>query len=379
VSPAPAAARALVLNAGSGTLKWTVFGGGETVAAQGTEKWAEGGAAARRQQVQDLLARIETPSVVGHRVVHGGATFRASIVIDSAVRAQLASLRDIDPLHVEAALIGIDAVTAHDPDAVQIAAFDTAFHATLSEAAAIYALPYEWTTGWGLRRYGFHGLSVAYSVRRSQTLLGYTPRRMIVCHLGNGCSVTAVADGRSIDTTMGFSPLEGMTMATRAGSVDPGLLLHLQEKCGIELEELTEVLNHRSGLLGLSGISSDLRKILAAAQAGVPRAVLARDHFIHDARRAVGAMLGVLGGVDAIVFTGGIGENQASIRAGIAAALAGLSLELDPDLNGPTEADIDVAASASPVRALVIHAREDLMVLADIRRLLGAQAGGKIA
>jgi acetate kinase len=188
-----------------------------------------------------------------------------------------------------------------------------------------------------------------------------------------------VADGRSIDTTMGFSPLEGMTMATRAGSVDPGLLLHLQEKCGIELEELTEVLNHRSGLLGLSGISSDLRKILAAAQAGVPRAVLARDHFIHDARRAVGAMLGVLGGVDAIVFTGGIGENQASIRAGIAAALAGLSLELDPDLNGPTEADIDVAASASPVRALVIHAREDLMVLADIRRLLGAQAGGKIA
>lgn len=365
-----AASNALILNAGSGTLKWSLFGADDQLLATATEPWCGDAAAARREQVQQLLDKIGTPGGVGHRVVHGGPWFQASVRINDGVRGRLEALRELDPLHVDAALIGIDAVAAQHPGLVQTASFDTAFHATLPPPAAAYSLPLAWSERWQLRRYGFHGLSVAYAVGRCTELLGALPRRLLVCHLGSGCSVTAVADGASVDTTMGFTPLEGMTMATRAGSIDPGLMLYLQRHCGVTVEELDDVLNHRSGLLGLSGVSSDLRAVTAAADAGNTRAALAREHFIHDARRAVGAMYGVLGGCDAVVFTGGIGEYQPGVRAGIAAALSGAGLILDATANaGTSGADAAIDAPESTLRALVINAREDLIVLRDLRAL----------
>lgn len=364
------ASNALILNAGSGTLKWSLFDADDQLLATATEPWCSDAAAARREQVAQLLAKVGKPSGVGHRVVHGGPWFRASVCIDDAVRDHLEALREIDPLHVDAALIGIDAIAAEYPDLIQTASFDTAFHATLPPPAAAYSLPYAWSERWQLRRYGFHGLSVAYAVWRCGELLGALPRRLIVCHLGSGCSVTAVERGVSVDTTMGFTPLEGMTMATRAGSIDPGLIIYLQRHCGVSVDELDDALNHRSGLLGLSGVSSDLRAVIAAAESGNVRAALARSHFIHDARRAVGAMYGVLGGCDALVFTGGIGEHQPGVRSGIAAALEGGGLTLDASANTATgDLDADIADPDSRIRALVIGAREDLVVLRDLRAL----------
>ncbi|HVV85334.1 MAG TPA: acetate/propionate family kinase [Kofleriaceae bacterium] len=367
--------RALVLNAGSSTLKWAVLDTAERRAlAAGDEPWRAGEAAARAEQVEALLRRVPAFDVAGHRIVHGGLRYTAAAVVDRQVRADLDALAALDPLHMQPALAGVDAVARAAPASVQVAAFDTAFHATMPEAAAGYGLPYAWTERWGLRRFGFHGLSVAYAAGRVRELLGRVPPRTIVCHLGSGCSVTALADGRSVDTTMGFTPLEGVMMATRAGSVDPGLLLHLQARCGVGLDELAEVLQHGSGLLGVSGVSADLREVQAAADGGDPRAKLACERFTLTLRRAVGAMAGVLEGVDAIVFTGGIGEHSARVRGDVAAALRFAGLELDA---GPGAADGDrvISTGASAVVALVIAAREDLVILDEVVRLTGPGAG----
>jgi acetate kinase len=267
------------------------------------------------------------------------------------------------------ALGAIDAVLAQAPNVPQLAAFDSAFHATLSPAAAGYALPFDWTERWGLRRFGFHGLSVEHATRRAEEVTGRVVPRLVVFHAGNGCSVTAVAQGRSIDTTMGFTALEGLVMGTRSGSVDPGLLLHLQLERGVAPAELLDTLTNRSGLLGVSGVSADLRDVLHAADAGSPRATLAYELFIRAAKRAIGAMIAVLGGLDVLVFTGGIGEHIGRVRRDVTAGLAYAGLTLDEEKNQSSVPDGDIAARESPARILVIQAREDLVILrAMVRR-----------
>jgi acetate kinase len=361
--------RVLVLNTGSSCVKWAVLAADKTVLDGGNEPWKAQDSAAREDQLRAVLERVPAFDAAGHRVVHGGTLFREAVGIDRTVRENLMRLADLDPEHMHASLAGIDAVSAAFPAVPQVAAFDTAFHATLSEAAAGYGLPFEWTERWGLRRFGFHGLSVAHAVERTTDLLGDPPSRLIVCHLGSGCSVTAVKGGRSVDTTMGFSPLEGLMMATRSGSVDPGVLLYLQQHCEVGIDELRETLTKRSGLRGVSGVSGDLREVLEAVDKGSSRARLAYDRFVLSIRRALGAMAGVLGGVDTLVFTGGIGENSARVRRDAASALRFAGLELAEDSDASSNADHDIAAPASRVRVLVVRAREDLVILKDVLRL----------
>ncbi|MBZ0110902.1 MAG: acetate/propionate family kinase [Thermoanaerobaculia bacterium] len=362
----------LVLNTGSSSVKWTVLAADKTVLADGNEPWAAADSAARAEQLRATLEQAPAFDTAGHRIVHGGTLFREAVVIDRSVREALGALSDLDPEHMNASLAGIDAVSAAFPTVPQVAAFDTAFHSTLPEAAAGYGLPFEWTERWGLRRFGFHGLSVAYAVERTSELLAIPPSRLVVCHLGSGCSVTAVEAGRSIDTTMGFSPLEGLMMATRSGSIDPGVLIYLQQHCGVGLDELRETLTKRSGLRGVSGVSGDLREVLEAADGGSSRAQLAYERFVLSIRRALGAMAGVLGGVDAVVFTGGIGENSARVRRDATRALTFAGLELAEDADAPSDADRDIATPGSRIRVLVLRAREDLAILREVLHLCHA-------
>jgi acetate kinase len=342
--------RVLVINAGSSSLKWVVLDSeSERTVDEGTASWqgTEGGRHTR--ELEAALQRVERVDAVGHRVVHGGSRFREGVLVDDEVRAAIRELAELAPLHNPAALAGIEAAGARFPGVPQVAAFDTAFHASLPDTAAIYPLPWEWTERWNLRRFGFHGLSVQYAVGRVGTLLGALPRRIVVCHLGAGCSVTAVEDGRSVDTSMGLSPLEGLMMARRSGSVDPGLLLYLLSRQSVGVDELDTALNERSGLAGVSGVSADMREVLAAADAGNARAQLAVGIFVHRVVRTVGAMSAVLSGLDVLVFTGGIGENSARIRDEVCRALGYLG----------------------SLRVLVIPAREDLSVLREVVRVLG--------
>ena len=363
--------RVLVLNAGSSSLKWSVLDAAtDLVEVQGADSWAEHDPGRHAAAVRAVLQRLPAVDAVGHRVVHGGATFREAVVVDAGVRTAIAELAALAPLHNPAALAGIDAVAEAWPALPQVAAFDTAFHATIPEAAALYPVPWDWTRRFGLRRFGFHGLSVMYAVGRAQGLLGEVPRRLVVCHLGAGCSVTAVLEGQSVDTSMGFTPLEGVMMATRSGSLDPGLLLYLLQHQGVSVADLDDALNDRSGLLGVWGVAGDLRAVLAAVDGGDERARLAYAMFIHGLVRMVGAMVAVLGGVDALIFTGGIGEHSPRVRREVAMAFAYAGLKLDEPSNEAPVGDADVAASDSSVRVLVIAAREDLAVLGEVRRLL---------
>ena len=368
---------ALILNAGSSSIKWTVLDTQtEDVKAQGAESWHGQEAGRHAAEMRAIVAGLPPCAAVGHRVVHGGPRFHEAVVIDDAVRQAISDLAELAPLHNPAALAGIEAATAAFPGTPQVAAFDTAFHATIPDAAAIYALPWEWTQRYRLRRYGFHGLSVSYATRRAREMLGQAPTRLLVCHLGAGCSVTAVANGHSADTSMGFTPLEGTAMATRSGSVDPGLLLFLLKHGGVSPDDLDEALTERSGLLGVSGVSGDLRAVLASADAGAQRAALAYSVFTHTLIRAAGAMIAVLGGLDAVVFTGGIGEHSARVRRDMAAALAYTGLRLDATLNDAASGDAILTRPNAAVTALTITAREDLAVLAEVRRLvLPATAG----
>jgi len=356
--------RLLVLNTGSSSLKWTVLQGDGALLATGTESWQSEDAESRGRQLQAVLKKAPAFDCVGHRVVHGGERFKAPVWIDADVRAALEQLSKLAPEHMALALLGIDAVTQACPGIPQAAVFDTAFHATMPEAAAGYGLPEEWTRQHGLRRFGFHGLSVSYASRRVAELLGAMPTRLVVCHLGSGCSVTAVKDGRSVDTTMGFSPMEGLMMATRSGSVDPGVLLHLLEE-GETVSGLREGLTHRSGLLGVSGVSRDLRQVRAAAEKGDARAQLAIERFTLSIKRAVGAMVTVLGGIDALVFTGGIGEHDAAIRAEVTNALAFAGAVI-AETQKDADQDRELSGSGSKVRVFVVLAREDQEILAAV-------------
>ena len=308
---------------------------------------------------------------VGHRIVHGGTQFSSPVVIDSAVVGRLRALTDLAPLHQPKSLAALDVVTEILPDVPAVACFDTAFHATLPAAASTYALPAEWRKRWDLRRYGFHGLSHAYAGRRATELLGRTADglRLVTCHLGAGASLAAILDGRSVDTTMGFTPLEGLVMATRSGSVDPGLVLWLEEHVGTPPAELAATLEHRSGLLGLAG-TADMRAIVAAAAAGGAEARLALEVYVHRLRAGIAAMAASLGGIDALVFTGGVGEHSPAVRALAAERLGFLGIELDAARNegGPDEREIGAGGAA--VRAFVIVAREDLEISHEVRAVL---------
>jgi acetate kinase len=327
----------------------------------------------------DALASLNhagSIEAVGHRIVHGGGEFTAPVVVNAEIRARLAALVDLAPLHQPKSLAAMDAVSAALPDIPAVACFDTAFHATMPPEATTYAVPEDWRRRYAVRRYGFHGLSHAYASHRAAEITG--ARRVVTCHLGAGASLAAVRDGVSQDTTMGFTPLEGLVMATRSGSVDPGLVLWLANHEGLAPDELAESLEHRSGLLALAG-TADMRDVVAMAAQGRPRGVLALDVYLHSLCAGVAAMAASLGGLDAVVFTGGVGENAATVRAAAAARLTFLGLAVDPEANAmvavrsddPT-ADADVSAADARVRTLVIASREDLQIARDMRAILGA-------
>jgi acetate kinase len=359
------------MNMGSSSLKWVVLdASSEQIKQQGGAQWHGAAGGQHEAELQEALGGVGEVDAVGHRVVHGGLDFRDPTLIDESVRQGIQSLAELAPLHNPAALAGIDAARKHFPDVPQIAAFDTAFHRDIPEASATYPIPWDWTNRWQLRRFGFHGLSVQYAVERAQELLGGLPRRVVVCHLGAGCSVTAVLDGRSINTSMGFTPLEGTMMTQRSGSVDPGMLVYLLTRGGIRPDELDRGLNEQSGLFGVSGVSADLRDVLRAVDEGHQRATLARDMFVHRLVETIGGMLGSLGGLDALVFTGGIGEHSAAIRQAACASFEFLGLRVERDRNQADPVAADVAAPESQVRVLVVTAREDLAIVRQVRRLL---------
>jgi acetate kinase len=309
---------------------------------------------------------------VGHRIVHGGVDFLDAVRIDDDVVARLRALTDLAPLHQPKSLEALEIVSRALPDTPAAACFDTAFHAHLPAAASTYAIPLHWRKRWNLKRYGFHGLSHAYVSRRAAELVGrdLAGLRIVTCHLGAGASLAAVAGGRSVDTTMGFTPLEGLTMATRSGSIDPGLVLWLEAHAGTPPSELAATLEHRSGLLGLAG-TSDMREIIERSDAGDEDATLALDVYLHRLRGGIAAMTAALDGLDVLVFTGGVGEHSPVVRQRAADGLGFLGVALDPSRNAGSDGDREIGATSAAVRTLVVEAREDLEIARGVRAVLG--------
>jgi acetate kinase len=377
VCDAGGAMRILVVNAGSSSLKLALL-----ACADGDDPSADATIAAReldapRAQVdaaelrEALDAGLGDADAVGHRIVHGGERFREAVAIDAEVERELRELVELAPLHQPKSLAALDAVSEALPGLPAVACFDTAFHATLPAAAYTYAIPREWRERWGLRRYGFHGLSHAWVARRAPQLLGRDAAglRIVSCHLGAGASLCAIADGASRETTMGFTPLEGLAMATRSGSVDPGMLLWLMQHERLSADELADALEHRSGLLGLAG-SADMREVLARAGAADPFAGLALDVYVHRLRAGIAAMASALGGLDVLAFTGGVGEHSAAVRERAAAGLAFLGVDLDHACNQAADSDAEIGADSASARTLVITAREDLEIARQVRSVL---------
>ena len=348
----------LVVNAGSTSLKLHLVAEDETVTRVAALEDVDPG---------ELAA-------VAHRVVHGGRRFREPTVIDEEVRDEIFALQSLAPLHNAPALAGIATAQRALPDTVHVAVFDTAFHATIPDEAAVYALPARWRDEWGVRRYGFQGLSVAWSAGRAPTLLDRPAQglRLVVCHLGGGSSVTALRDGRSVDTTMGFTPLEGVPMTTRSGSIDPGALLYLLATRKLTRETLEHELNFESGLKGLAGGSGAMLELEQRLAEGDERAALALDVFTHRVAGAVAAMAMAAGGLDALVFTAGIGEGSARVREHVCRRLAFLGVDLDVERNRYAEPDCDVAGADSRARVLVVAAREEIVAARAARQLLEA-------
>jgi acetate kinase len=391
----------LVCNAGSSSLKFSLFDAEEEVLlAEGGIDWIkkptrlvfrQAGQLEIREELKlekhtDAVARIfddlqagpspvlhsvEELRAVGHRVVHGGERYTSAVLITAEVKRAIEELTELAPLHNPASLDGINAVEQVLPEIPQVAAFDTAFHATLSEAARTYPLPQKWTREWRIRRYGFHGLSHSYCASQAAKMIGRRDLRLVIAHLGNGASVSAVRDGVCVDTSMGFTPLEGLMMGTRSGSVDPGVLIYLLRHKGLRVDALDKVLNYESGLLGISGISSDLRQILSDLPHN-PDARLAVDVYVHRIVKTIGAMAATLGGIDALVFTAGVGEGSPEIRKRVCEKLKHLDLEPDQAANENCKPDADISMPASPARILVIATREDLTIMRETRRLVGS-------
>lgn len=361
--------RVLVVNAGSSSLRLSVVVDGAREHQRELERWDGEG---ESEAVQELLEQAGPVDAVGHRVVHGGSRRTGPALVDGPLLEELTALTDLAPLHQPRAVSGIDALRRLLPDVPAVACFDTAFHAGLPAEAATYALPAAWNARWRLRRYGFHGLSHAHATRRAAELLDrpVVDLRLVTCHLGAGASLCAVVGGRSVDTTMGFTPAEGLVMRTRSGTVDPGLLLWLLQSGGLGVDELAEVLAHSSGLAGLSGTSGDLRDVRAASAAGSAEAQLAYDVFVHRLAREAGGMLVAAGGLDALVLTGGIGEHAPDVRRDLAARLSSFGMAVDPARNEAAEGDVDISADGAPVRTLVVAAQEDVQVASEVEALL---------
>jgi acetate kinase len=319
-----------------------------------------------------LDAHFSRADAVAHRIVHGGERYRQAVVVDAAVRRELDALSDLAPLHQPKSLAALDAVSAQLPGIPAVACFDTAFHATLPPAAFTYALPERWRVRWGVRRFGFHGLSHGWIARRVGELIDQAAdrTRIVSCHLGAGASLCAIAAGRSVDTTMGFTPLEGLMMATRSGSVDPGLMLWLLEREAVDEREMAAALEHESGLAGLAG-DADMQAVLARAASGDGAATLAVDVYVHRLRAGIAAMAASLNGIDVLVFTGGVGEHAPAVRARAAAGLGFLGVAIDAAANETAAGDAEITGDGSPVRTLVLRAREDLEMVRQARDALG--------
>jgi acetate kinase len=343
----------LVVNAGSTSLKLDLVGDDE----QST----------RISSFAEAPAGVEA---VAHRVVHGGARFRDAVAIDDAVREEIRQLVSLAPLHNAPGLHAIEEAKRAVPDAPHVAVFDTSFHRSIPERAALYAIPARWRDEWGIRRYGFHGLSVQWSSERVPQLLGRSVDRLVVCHLGGGSSVTAVVGGRSVDTTMGFTPLEGVPMTTRSGSIDPGALLYVLREHDVSVEGLDHTLNSDSGMKGLAGGSGGMRELESRAAAGDEVAQLAFDVWLHRLAGAVASMVAAAGGLDALVFTAGIGERSPLVREQLCERLAFLDVEIDARRNADCEPDADITADGATVRVFVVRAREELVAARAARAVL---------
>ena len=394
----------LVVNAGSSTLKFSLYdsqaserlamggmdwGGGQGDADFSIEYAGDDDAVHAKvrvdghgeaavhliQALADSPRITEAVSAIGHRVVHGGEAFSGAMVIDEAVIAQIRKLCSIAPLHNPPALAVIEAARAAMPDLPQVAVFDTAFFSGLPEEAYIYPLPYEWYEKWRVRRFGFHGTSHAHSTERAIEMLGREGDpgvRVITCHLGSGCSASASIGGVAAATTMGLTPLEGLMMGTRPGSIDPGILIFALREGGMSPDELDQALNRQSGLLGVSGVSSDFREVEAAAAGGNERARLALSIYARRVRETIGQLAADLGGVDAVVFTAGIGQNSANLRARVCEGLGFLGVDLDAERNATAEPDTDISTDGATTRTLVISCRENYRIARETRDLLDA-------
>ncbi len=365
--------RVHVVNAGSSSLKLRLLDGVDALLGEHDLPALRG--RADEAALAAALSDLPAPDAIGHRIVHGGAHYQSAVRLDARVLQELGALSDLAPLHQPAALEAQALVESALPALPAVACFDTAFHATLPAAAFTYALPQSWRERWPLRRFGFHGLSHAYAARHAAELLGRPVEelRIVTCHLGAGASLCAVRAGRSVDTTMGFTPLEGLVMATRAGSVDPGLLLWLLEERRLEIGVVAHALEYESGLAGLAG-SADMREVVARAEDGDDDAILALDVYVHRLRAGIAAMAVVLDSLDALVFTGGVGEHAPAVRDRTAAGLGLLGIALDSERNTSSNTDADIGAADARVRTLVVTAREDLEIARQVRRLLGASA-----
>jgi acetate kinase len=361
--------RILVVNSGSSSLKLSVLDGDTAVSSDAMPAPA---GPLDLDLLRTTIRRSGPFHAVGHRIVHGGTEFVDPVRIHDGVVERLEALSDLAPLHQPRSLEALRAVRDVVPEMPAVASFDTAFHARMPAAASTYALPREWRERWNLRRFGFHGLSHAYASRRAAELAGRPVEelRIVTCHLGAGASLSAVAGGVSVDTTMGFTPLDGLVMATRSGSVDPGLVLWLEEHEGMPPAELASALEHRSGLLGLAG-EGDMRAVLEAASAGAEDARLAVEVYLHRLRAGVAGMAAAMDGLDVLVFTGGVGERSAPIRARAAAGLSFLGAGVDLQSNANPVLDAEVSLRRLPVRTFVIEAREDVQIARDVRQVLG--------
>jgi acetate kinase len=399
----------LVLNSGSSSQKSSLYEIGETLPDdpptplwEGKIEWHDGVAeaevksargvvqkdqvqvASRAGAVEHLLgtlwdgktltvtSRTEI-DVVGHRVVHGGPKYEEPVLLTSEVKSGIAKVSAFAPLHNRAELEGIEVIEKVLGPVPQVAVFDTGFHRRMPQAAVVYPGPYQWFES-GIHRYGFHGINHQYCAARAAQLLrrDLSALKLVTCHLGNGCSLAAIQEGHSIDTTMGFTPLEGLMMGTRSGSVDPGILTYLMRQGRLQTQEIDDVLNKESGLLGISGISGDMREILASMKRGHSRAKLAFDIYVHRLQAGIGAMVAVLGGIDVLVFSAGVGENAAEVRDAVCKQLGFLGLKLDDAANAQHPPDRDIAAPDSAVRVLIIRAQEDWAIARECWQFMRA-------
>ena len=394
----------LVLNCGSSSIKYKLFdmdskeviaqGGIEKIGLKGSflkftlpngeKKILEKAIPEHTVGVEFILHTLTDPeygaiksldeiNAVGHRMVHGGERFSKSVLLDKEVLEAFTACNDLAPLHNPANLKGVDAISAILPNIPQVGVFDTAFHQTMPDYAYLYAVPYKLYEKYGVSRYGFHGTSHRYVSQRVCEYLGVKPEglKLITCHIGNGGSIAAIKDGKCIDTTMGLTPLEGLMMGTRSGDIDAGAVTFIMDKEGLNTTGISNLLNKKSGVLGVSGVSSDMRELEAAVAEGNPKAILAEKMYFYRIKKYIGAYAAALGGVDVILFTGGVGENQASCRAGVCEGLEFMGVKLDAEKNKVRGEEAIISAADSKVKVVVIPTDEELLIASDTMDIVG--------